>query len=130
MTFWEKHRQAILSAVLIVFVFAVAWLAYLSGSHARAEDLKADIQAGYDKLQRFYPELGDPKKVHLPLIADVGDDCGKRRNRYERQLRELTGRLRFPFRNDKVPEHEKPGIYVIKQVDKVGQNVFHYKAHS
>jgi hypothetical protein len=129
-TFWEKHRQAILSGVLVLFVFVVTWLAFLRRSHARAEDLSADIADVYGKLEPHYPEIKDREKIHLPLLADVELDCGRRRNNYEKQLEELTGRLRFPFTSDKVPEDERPGIFVIKEVDRVGKNVYHYKAHS
>jgi len=126
-SFWEKHRSAILTAGAGLFLLAVGYLAYLRGSYTRAEELRGQIGQGYDGLAPYYPEVKGATGAFLPLLAEVRGECRVRTAEYEGQLKDLTARLRFPFdEKTEVPAGERPGLYVLQRADVVRETVEKY----
>jgi hypothetical protein len=126
-SFWERHRSAILTAAAGVFLLLVAYLGYMRASYSRAEEYRAKIANGLEDLAPYYPEIKGDSGLNFPRLAEVRRECQIRTTEYEAQLKDLTARLRFPFdEKTKVPAGERPGLYVVQRTEIVRETVEKY----
>lgn len=141
MSFWGTHRKPITTTVWCVFLFIVAWFAYLRGVGLRADEHSAEIAAlnAKDRLGKFYLQLAEGEAgARHPLLAAEMANCTRVKTEFDRQLTDLMNRVRFPFAADfkwsevhtnpkeVLPVGMRPGVYRNLQYPRVRQNVEMY----
>ena len=137
MNFWEKHRNALTTAGLALFMLAVAYLGWVRSANAESQALRGANVKLKKKLEGAYPEIKDPRGIRRPLLVNVDRACERRKQEYEEQLKGLTDRLRFPFVKDfpwaEVPKgpdgkpREIPGVYLAYRYNVVAEDVDKYR---
>jgi hypothetical protein len=143
MTFWERHKSAILFGGAVLFIFAVIWLSLLRTKYESAENLRAEQAKLHKELSKFYFRLNKDEKaqkeqLHNPTLAELKLITDRRRREFEDQLKKLINDVRFPFstefpwaeiRNN--PAFEafdgmSYGVYVNRRYPLTRQNVENY----
>ncbi len=136
MSFWEKHRNALTTGGVAIFLLLVGYLGWIREASAQADSLEGQIESLKTKLKEPYPRVADPQRTDEPRLVDIERKCVLRRKEYEGQLAATTEQLRFPFKKDfpwvEVPRDGKgrllwiPGEYLIKKYRDVRRNVENY----
>ncbi len=143
MSFWEKHRSAIMVGGAVLFLFLLVHFAWARSAAEESREHAEKIGSLRGQLGKMYPEVNikeKPNGVFLPLLAEVRRDCQQRKGDYEGQLKDLTNRLRFPFKKDfpwvEVPKDAKgqplqiPGVYLAQRYQIVAENVDKYRVNN
>jgi hypothetical protein len=134
-SFWDKHKNALTTLGLVLFLLLVAYVGWIRSAVGEAGELQGKIQKLKLKLKKDYPRLTDPDRTDEPWLEEIQRKCVLRRREYERQLEETTTKLRFPFKKDfpwvEVPPGYQgapsvPGEYLIKKYVDVQKNVDNY----
>jgi Tfp pilus assembly protein PilO len=135
-SFWEKHKNALTTGGVVIFLLLVGYLGWIRGATAQAGDLEGQIESLKTKLKKSYPRVADPQRTDEPRLIDIERKCMLRRKEYESQLATTTEQLRFPFKKDfpwvEVPRDAKgrlswiPGEYLITKYRDVRRNVQNY----
>ncbi len=140
MSFWEKHRTALTVGGAILFIFLLVHLAWARGAARDEEAHREKIKAIRREMGAMYLEIKDPRGVFNPRLAEVRKGCQDRKDEYEGQLKDLTRRLRFPFKKDfpwvDVPKNAKgqplqiSGVYLAQRYQVVAENVDKYRVNN
>jgi hypothetical protein len=129
MSFWERHKNALLFAACSVGLYALIWAFFLIGLDSSAQGYQNKNFALEKEMVPYFPEIKNPERGRsADTLKWIEGGFKKRGREYQSKLNGLMNRLKYPFKEDKIPEFERPGLWVIRRADIVEENVDKYRA--
>ncbi len=129
MSFWERHKNALLFAACSAGLYALIWAFFLIGLDSTARGYQNKNLVLEKEMIPYFPEIEYPESGRsVDTLKWVEEGFAKRGREYQSKLNILMKRLKYPFKEDKIPEFERPGLWVIRRADVVEENVDKYRA--